>query len=426
MKKLHVEGRYLAWDNGEPFFYLADTAWEIFHRLNRDEMQHYLSERARQGFTAVQGVALAECEGLTVPNAYGRLPLLFTDGMPDPTRPDLGDGYHYWAQVDFAVEAAAKNGLFFAMLPTWGDKFNIMGGKGPEVFTVENAFLYGKWIAERYADKWNVIWMLGGDRPLEEEHRKIMDAMAVGIREVDRTHLITFHPRGGQKSTDFVGDAPYIDFHTSQTGHRVGAMESHRMMLAMAAQTEKPYLDSEPRYEDHPVNFNAKLGHYWNAVDVRHNAYWNVLTGACGHTYGNHAVWSMNRIPTSYFPYTWQDALVHEGARQMGFLRKLRMSRPYFSLRYAPELLDENLPGMGHMVGALGEGYAYVYTPLGVPFTVNLERFKQGQAVRVLWFDPRTGEETVVCFLPPVGKSLVVPPTQGFGCDWVLILEQVD
>ena len=92
MRTLKVQGRCLAWDDGTPFFYLGDTAWELFHRLNREEMDHYFAERARQGFTAVQAVALAEFEGVTVPNAYGRLPLHFADGLPDPTSPDLDAG----------------------------------------------------------------------------------------------------------------------------------------------------------------------------------------------------------------------------------------------------------------------------------------------------------------------------------------------
>ena len=41
MKTLTVRGRYLAWDTGEPFFYLGDTAWELFHRLHADELEHY-------------------------------------------------------------------------------------------------------------------------------------------------------------------------------------------------------------------------------------------------------------------------------------------------------------------------------------------------------------------------------------------------
>ena len=53
MRKLTVKGRYLAWEDGEPFFYLGDTAWEIFHRLSREEMEHYFAQRTRQGYTCL-------------------------------------------------------------------------------------------------------------------------------------------------------------------------------------------------------------------------------------------------------------------------------------------------------------------------------------------------------------------------------------
>ena len=45
---------------GTPFFYLGDTAWELFHRLDREEADEYLSLRAAQGFHVIQAAALAE------------------------------------------------------------------------------------------------------------------------------------------------------------------------------------------------------------------------------------------------------------------------------------------------------------------------------------------------------------------------------
>ncbi len=427
MRKLIVKGRYLAWDNGEPFFYLGDTAWEIFHRLNREEMEHYFAQRARQGYTAIQGVALAEFEGITVPNAYGRLPLEFVDGTPDPTKPDLCGEYSYWDHVDFAVDTAAKNGLFIALLPTWGDKFNLCWGKGPVVFNPENAYEYGKFIGARYADKENIIWMLGGDRKLDTPtHRAIIDNMAKGIREMDANHLITFHPPGAGNSTEYLNDADYIDFHTSQTGHSVDqCYESDSIMLNMAAASPKPYMDSEPRYEDHPACFNDQIGYFWNAADTRQNAYWNLMTGVCGHTYGNHCIWSMTKAPTSYFPCHWADALLHEGAEQIHLIKELRLSHDYFSFRHAPELLSDNYAGMGHMAAGRGDDYGYVYSPLGLPFTVNLDVFTGSDKLRAKWFDPRTGKTEVFSIFPNAGKTTVVPPTQGKGNDWVLILEEV-
>ena len=53
---------------GEPFFYLADTAWELFHRLKLEEIEQYLDNRAAKGFTVIQAVVLAEMDGLKKPN----------------------------------------------------------------------------------------------------------------------------------------------------------------------------------------------------------------------------------------------------------------------------------------------------------------------------------------------------------------------
>lgn len=423
MKDLKVRGRFLTYEDGTPFFYLADTAWELLHRLTAEEAEHYFRERARQGFTAVQTVALAEFEGLTVPNAYGRLPLLFTDGQPDPEKPDTEGDYSYWAHVDKIFDLAEQYGLYLVLLPTWGDKFNMLWGKGPIVFTEQNAYTYGKWIGDRYKNRTNLIWMLGGDRPLEACHRRIIDAMAKGIKDAGDTHLMTFHPTGSHQSTEYVGDADYIDFHTAQTGHDTQqCYASDQIMLKMAAETDKPYLDSEPRYEDHPACFNDQIGYFWGMDEVLQNAYWDVLCGTCGLTYGNHSIWSCTKEPGSYFIYTWEDALTHPGAECIGNLKKLRLSRDYFSLHPVNDIITEQFAGMAHMVSAAGDGYVYCYSPMGLPFTARLDLF-DAPYVRVSWFDPRTGAEKVFAILPPEGKNTFVPPTQGKGCDWVLILE---
>ena len=110
MKRLLVRERYFYWEDGEPFFYLGDTAWELLHQLNREEIARYMALRAQQGFTVVQTVALAELDGLRVPNAYGRKPLLDGEnGQPDPTQPDVAGDYSYWDHVDYAVETAAEH-----------------------------------------------------------------------------------------------------------------------------------------------------------------------------------------------------------------------------------------------------------------------------------------------------------------------------
>jgi len=68
--KVSENHRFLVYADGRPFFWLGDTAWELFHRLNREEADRYLENRARKGFTVIQAVALAELDGHAVPNAY--------------------------------------------------------------------------------------------------------------------------------------------------------------------------------------------------------------------------------------------------------------------------------------------------------------------------------------------------------------------
>ena len=55
--RLSPDKHYMMHADGRPFFYLADTAWNGCLRSSRDEWRYYLSERVRQGFTAVQWVA---------------------------------------------------------------------------------------------------------------------------------------------------------------------------------------------------------------------------------------------------------------------------------------------------------------------------------------------------------------------------------
>ncbi len=157
--KVSDNKRFLVKEDGTAFFYLGDTAWELFHRLNREEADRYLENRAKKGFTVIQAVALAEIDGLNTPNAYGHRALIDND----PTKPDIKDGpaNDYWDQVDYIVNKANSLGLYIGFLPTWGDKWNRSHGAGGGSFTVENAAIYGEWLGRRYKDK-ALIWILGG------------------------------------------------------------------------------------------------------------------------------------------------------------------------------------------------------------------------------------------------------------------------
>ncbi|HAX95350.1 MAG TPA: endoglucanase, partial [Prolixibacteraceae bacterium] len=210
--KVSNDHSYIVTASDDPFFWLGDTAWEMIHRLDREEVDRYLTDRANKGFTLIQTVILAELDGLNTPNAYGEKPLVNND----PTQ--LND--KYFQHVDYVLKKAGKLGLYIGLLPTWGDKFNKKWGTGPEIFNPENAKIYGKLLAQRYLRHNNVIWILGGDRALENEtHYAVIRAMAQGIREVDKQHLITYHPVGAKRATDFLKEDPWLDLDMFQSGH---------------------------------------------------------------------------------------------------------------------------------------------------------------------------------------------------------------
>ncbi|MDR2968771.1 MAG: DUF4038 domain-containing protein, partial [Tannerellaceae bacterium] len=148
--------RFLIHADGTPFFYMGDTAWELFHRLNETEVERYLENRRAKGFTVIQAVILAELDGLNTPNRNGHTPL----HSNNPETPD--EDYFRW--VDKVIRIAESKGLYIGLLPTWGDKVDPQWGKGPVVFTPQSATAYGKFLGQRYKNTSNIIWINGGDR----------------------------------------------------------------------------------------------------------------------------------------------------------------------------------------------------------------------------------------------------------------------
>lgn len=46
--KVSENHRYLVFEDGTPFFYLGDTAWELFHRLSKTDAEKYLENRRQK------------------------------------------------------------------------------------------------------------------------------------------------------------------------------------------------------------------------------------------------------------------------------------------------------------------------------------------------------------------------------------------
>ncbi len=427
--KVTKDGHYLQFADGKPFFWLGDTGWELFHRLKLDEIKQYLDNRAAKGFTVIQAVALAEFNGLRKPNQYGEVPLKNLD----PAQPND----KYFKVVDSAIHMARQRNLFIGLLPTWGDKVTKLWGEGPVVFDSINAYTYGKWIGNRYKKEPNIIWILGGDRPAvndSSDWRPIWRAMARGIIEATNHQcLITYHPSGGENSTSqWIHKEAWLDMNMFQSGHGGG----HDVACWDLVQRDrtyspaKPTLDGEPNYEDHPVSpwpkWNPDNG-YYRDYDVRKQTYRSVFAGACGVTYGNHAIWqfmSAREETVNYPDRGWINAMDRPGAYQAGHLRKLIESRPMLQRVPDNSIIIKGQGEKGeHMEAFRAEdnSYAMIYLPVGKTITINTANMPK--QIVAWWFNPKDASTQQAATLDKKEKMEFTSPTKGIGNDWVLVID---
>lgn len=448
--RVHPEGHFLETEDGRPFFWLGDTAWQLIHSLTRDECSYYLHARGTQGFTVVQAVVLAEMNGVRKPSALGLRPF---EG-DDPARPNPA----FFDRVVEIVDEAAGQGLYVALLPAWGDKLTAPWGAGPRLFRNDDlptARGYGRFLAGRLRERSNVVWMLGGDRPArvrgaqsrwlhdaareagfpdDQDWTPIWRALAEGLAEGSgHAPLILYHPQGGAESTSvLLAGESWLSVNGMQSGHGDGHDVPVWEMIARdyALTPPKPTLDLEPNYEDHPYNpwpqWDPATG-YYRDHDVRKQLYRSVFAGGCGVTYGHHAVWQFAGKRNGVINHAdrdWIQAMYRPAASQVVFLRRLIESRPFFS----------RIPDQGILASGAGTGgehaqgtrdrdgrYLLVYFPLNDRrVTLDLSSIR-GSDRRGWWYDPRTGIASPL--EQPLGALKVDMTTPSSGPDWVLVID---
>ncbi|MCE7041359.1 glycoside hydrolase family 140 protein [Dyadobacter sp. CY312] len=426
--------RFFMDENGKPFFWLGDTGWLLFSKLDREEAVKYLDDRQKKGFNVVQVMLL---HSLSLVDAYGDSALVNKNvatpyikegnSLTDPTQ------YDYWDHVDFVIDEAAKRGIYMAMVPVWGA--NVKSGRVKRA----DASTYATWIARRYKDKPNIIWLNGGD-VMGTDSTETWKGIGKALKANDPNHLVTFHPFGRRQSSTWFHSEPWMDFNMFQSGHRDYAQDIDSSSLKYgednwrylqddyARTPTKPTLDGEPSYEGIPHGLHDPKQPLWTADDLRRYGYWSVFAGGSGFTYGNSGVMQMLKPKDSAEAVSygtkayWYDAIHAPGASQMIFLKDLMLSKPYFERVPDQSLVAENGEKYDRVIATRGENYAFLYTYTGKNFKVNMGKIK-GDKVQASWYNPRDGKSTVIGELENNGvKEFDSPGEVRNGNDWVLVL----
>ncbi|KAL4739908.1 hypothetical protein BDV11DRAFT_204771 [Aspergillus similis] len=448
--------RFLQDANGSPFFWQADTAWLLFHRLNYTEAETYLSDRAAKEFNVVLAVGFTQI-GIDSPNRNGGLP--FED--EDVTRPNE----HYWAYVDDIMELAWSKGIRICLVPSWG-KFVHDNDNNPGVLNSTTAYNFGHFIGSQYpylpktlVGDTNPYWQnktavkddysRGGAPPTCQviDYSPVYDAMANGIVDGEReaissaswNPLLTIHP-----TNQWFGGGP-LALASAQSGHTDYApnppipwwncRRGWETVERMYATGGRPVIDNEPHYENRYID-GKSANVVWNASDVRIGSWQAVFSGAAGLTYGANAIQQM-AIPGLFasdgsgLSDDWMSDLALPGSGQMQFIQKAVLDRG--SSKY-----NDRTPAQYIIVGDAGTHDAritatkdsdghwiMVYTPTGQPFEINTTDLRSCN-VSASWYDPLSGKHSAFPFerrSERKGSKVFTPPPADGHSDWVLVLE---
>ena len=409
--KTSADNRYLVDQKNEPFLLQGDAGWSLIVGASESEVDEYLNNRRQKGFNTVM-VNLIE-------HRYSKHPPLNLDGEAPFTTP--GDfttpDEKYFAHADGVIRKAAENGIQVLLVPIY------LGYKGTDEGWIEElgklapekCLEYGQYLGKRYKDFDNILWVMGGDRDPRAVQEKI-DLIALGIREFDRRHLFTAHGNSEPSTPEQFASGGWLDVNASYNCDAV----HQRLSADYNTHPVRPTFLIESCYEGE---------HNSSPVQIRRQAYWSVLCGGFGHTFGNNPLWHFNG-PTLYpFEGTWQQAMDRSGSVDMMYWGRLFRSRSWFDL--VPDQKHEVVTaGLGESegddylaAGRTSDGSTVIaYMPTSRTIRVDMTRIA-GRQVKAWWFDPRNGQSSEGGTFPSTGTHEFTPPGEG---DWVLVLDDAD
>lgn len=417
--RVSAKKTYLEQADGTPFLWLSDTSWNGALKADAKSWEMYLNDRAAKKFTAVQFVMtqwIAAAANGDARLAYqGREKIVI-----DPV-------FFQW--LDDRFKALNDHGMVAAPVLIWDAPWSdFSGALNPgNSLPDDQVTRLIEYMVARYG-AFQDVWILAGDgdyRGVEAERWRKIGRAVFGEHSV---RPVTIHPTGHRWLADELVKEPWLDILGYQSGHGDGPEDFRWICYGPPATSWKmepirPIINLEPNYEGHVSYYSHKP---FDAHAVRRAVYWSLLVSpTAGVTYGGHGVWSwetrsaqpMNHLGTG-IARPWFEAIHLPGSMDMRNMMNFFLSLPWWTLRPAPSLLEEQ-PGSkdpSQFVAAAkpeAGDWAVLYMPAGGQVKVRLGELAQANTVR--WFNPRSGQWAGSASISRPTASITSPDSN----DWV-------
>src|SRR5688572_20181341 len=445
--KKSSNARYLVDQNNKPFPILGRTAWFVIS-LSVSDYHTFIDNTVSHGYNSIEFHVLNhDPRGNHPPfNGNGDMPflkrvdgsdwdgsLVYTDTTaqaPDLTSPNEA----YWKYVDSFLSYCESKGLLVFMFPAYVGYANSNQGWMPELVAngAAKSHAYGNWIANRYKNQKNIVWMLLGDMGnFTSAQKEAEGALIAGLKSVagQLSTEYTAESGPGESAADQKDFGDQMTLNGAYTWGEKGTTDVPT--LGRIAYSHSPvmpaFLLEEPYDEEGPDGNNVNP----NAIQpVRRFQWWGWLTTIGGYISGNGYIWPF-RSPD------WKNHMNTQGAFDMERLNKFIKSITWW------KLVPSGLDGMKTLITAGGnmstdsdyvaaaatrEGTLLVaYVPPSHKRSITVDMTAMGGSTKASWFDPTNGKFSKISGSPFANKGTqqFTPPGKnhvGEG-DWVLMLE---
>jgi hypothetical protein len=473
------DGRYLKQANGTPFLICGTSAWEIGVNIPIAGLNSYLNTITSQGFNCVLMEAIAHCFTLVKPpkERGGLLPFTqrldgsaFT-GSPNGTTGANGtqgqfaaDNYSnintqaadwtfinnsYWQVIESVLDACEQHSVavftwpayigFHAGQEGWMQEMVVLdgiigaGGFVGQSFanpTKSKLWNYGAWLANRWKNRPNIIWVMGGDygantQTLSTAERAAVTSVMAGMKSVagQQSLLWTAHWDRPCLATDTNLTAGSWDMNFCYSDDSTAELCRRGYAVTPAI----PSLLGEYNYEQ---------GLFGGSAPWRKYLWWGFLAGISGGFFGHEQAWRFDDgTPGTDYTTILATQGTLDASRQFAFLK----SRPWHRLK------PSGLGGMGALITAGGgtaspQSTTYVaaaatpegdllvaYVPPDHTGSITVDMTKLSATAQARWFDPANATFTNAgAFANSGTHAFSTPGANSAGdADWVLLLETV-